>query len=75
MSKYFLALFFSCLTLLAFGQEKITITGKATDALNFPLADAEVIIGNKADSTKISSTITDDNGSFKFEISIQDQPV
>ena len=34
MSKYFLALFFSCLTLLAFGQEKITITGKAIGAAN-----------------------------------------
>lgn len=75
MSKHILALFFTCLTFFAFGQEKITITGKVTDALNFPLTDAEVIVGNKADSTKISSTITDDNGSFKFEISIQDQPV
>ncbi|MEG0696652.1 MAG: carboxypeptidase-like regulatory domain-containing protein, partial [Algoriella sp.] len=75
MSKYFLALFFSCLTLLAFGQEKITITGKATDALNFPLADAEVIIGNKADSTKIATTTTDENGAFKIELSIQNQPI
>lgn len=75
MSKHILALFFTCLTFFAFGQEKITITGKVTDALNFPLTDAEVIVGNKADSTKISSTITDDNGSFKFEVSIQDHPV
>ena len=75
MTKYILSFLFSLITIFSFGQEKITVTGKVTDVLNFPLTDSEVILGNKADSTKISTTSTNDDGTFKIEINLQDKPV
>lgn len=75
MTKYILAFLFSCMTIISFGQEKITITGKVTDALNLPLIDSDIVIGNKVDSTKIASTTTDDSGAFKLEITTQNQPI
>ena len=75
MTKYILSFLFSLITIFSFGQEKVTITGKVTDVLNFPLTDSEVILGNKADSTKISTTSTNDDGTFKIEINLQDKPV
>ena len=75
MTKYILAFLFSFVTILSFAQEKITITGKVTDVLQFPLTDAEVSLGNTSDSTKISTTKTDASGVFKLEISTQRNPV
>lgn len=75
MTKYILSFLFSLITIFSFGQEKITVTGKVTDVLNFPLTDSEVILGNKADSTQISTTSTNDDGTFKIEINLQDKPV
>ena len=73
MTKYILSFLFSLITIFSFGQEKVTITGKVTDVLNFPLTDSEVILGNKADSTKISTTSTNDDGTFKIEINLQNK--
>ncbi len=75
MSKYILSLFFFFFTLFSFGQQKISITGKITDALNFPLADSDVILGNKTDSTQISSTTSNEDGTFTLTISPQENPV
>ncbi|WP_334124210.1 outer membrane beta-barrel protein [Empedobacter brevis] len=75
MTKYILAFLFSFVTILSFAQEKITMTGKVTDVLHFPLTDAEVSLGNTSDSTKISTTKTDDSGVFKLEIYPQQNPV
>lgn len=75
MTKFIIALFFSCFTIFSFGQEKkVIVSGKVTDALNLPLIDAEVSIGNKADSTKILSVFTDENGLFKLEIPELENP-
>ena len=65
MTKYILSFLFSLITIFSFAQEKVTITGKVTDVLNFPLTDSEVILGNKADSAQISTTSTNDDGTFK----------
>lgn len=75
MTKYILSFLFSLITIFSFAQEKVTITGKVTDVLNFPLTDSEVILGNKADSAQISTTSTNDDGTFKIEINLQDKPV
>ncbi|WP_413532702.1 TonB-dependent receptor [Empedobacter brevis] len=75
MTKYILSFFLSFIAIFSFAQEKISITGKATDVLQFPLIDAEVILGNKSDSTKIYTTTTDDSGAFKIEINPQEHPV
>lgn len=76
MTKYIFAILFSFLTIGLFGQDKkIIITGKVTDALNLPLSEADVILGNKADSAKISSTTTDENGLFNLEVNSQEKPI
>jgi hypothetical protein len=75
MTKYILTFLFSCIVTISFGQDKITLKGKATDALNLPLIDAEVIVGNASDSTKIASTTTDDSGAFKIELTSQNKPI
>ena len=75
MTKYILTIFISFFSIYSFSQEKISITGKVTDALNLPLTDSEITIGNKADSTKIATTTTDETGSFKIDIEPQENPL
>ncbi|WIH96446.1 outer membrane beta-barrel protein [Empedobacter falsenii] len=75
MTKYIFALLISFVTTLSFGQDKITITGKVTDGLHYPLTDAEIILGNQSDSTKIVSATTNESGVFKLELTPQEKPV
>ena len=75
MTKYILTIFISLVSIYSFSQEKISITGKVTDALNLPLTDSEITIGNKADSTKIATTTTDETGAFKIDIEPQENPL
>ena len=75
MTKYILTILISLISIYSFSQEKISVTGKVTDALNLPLIDSEITIGNKADSTKIATTTTDETGSFKIELERQENPI
>lgn len=75
MTKYIFALLISFVTTLSFGQDKITITGKVTDGLHYPLTDADIILGNQSDSTKIVSATTNESGVFKLELTPQEKPV
>lgn len=75
MTKYIFALLISFVTTLSFGQDKIIITGKVTDGLHYPLTDADIILGNQSDSTKIVSATTNESGVFKLELTPQEKPV
>lgn len=67
MKKVFLFLMFS-LGIFVFAQEKITLKGIVQDAIEFPLYDAEVSLGNASDSTLIAQTFTNMDGEFTLEI-------
>lgn len=50
-------------------QEEFKIKGILLNEMEFPIADALITAGNTSDSTKISSTTTDEEGNFELKIS------
>lgn len=66
-------LLFSAMILLAISASAQVFSGNVVDELSEPLAYATVQILNPADSTAVNGVITDDNGRFNIEVSM-DQP-
>lgn len=74
MFKKLSTLFFLLYAVFSIAQEQISLKGKVQDQIEFPLTDVSITIGNKADSTKITSTFTDENGEFNLSLSTLDKP-
>jgi hypothetical protein len=51
---------------VAFGQTTVRITGKVTDRVHRPIANAAVVLKIPGSTETVAATTTDQNGSFTF---------
>ena len=68
LKRIFIIGLFLNLLPLSLVSQKLLLSGKVEDNTGFPVALANVAIQTCSDSCVIARTVTDDNGSFSFDL-------
>ncbi len=75
LKRIFIIGLFLNLLPLSLVSQKLLLSGKVEDNTGFPVALANVAIQTCSDSCVIARTVTDDNGSFSFDLDALPVPV